>query len=123
MDKSYSEHICTVYISDSEPDKSGSLPELSRTNPTQDRIFSFDLMDSKVTKTVFKKLIVKRQRLLRHVQCFFIRRFLPGLQEKLSDICFFLKVVFSCISVEVIVLFFQLCYCTRRKCLSSALQC
>ena len=27
---------CTVYISDSEPDKSGSLPESSRTNPTPD---------------------------------------------------------------------------------------
>ena len=31
---------CTVYISDSEPDKSGSLPESSRTNPTPD-IFVF----------------------------------------------------------------------------------
>ena len=27
---------CTVYISDYEPDKLGSLPESSRTNPTPD---------------------------------------------------------------------------------------
>ena len=33
--KSYS-RACTVYISDSEPHKSGSLPESSRTNPTPD---------------------------------------------------------------------------------------
>ena len=34
---------CTVYISYSEPDKSGSLPESSRTNPTPD---NFDKSDS-----------------------------------------------------------------------------
>ena len=38
---------CTVYISDSEPDKMGSLPESSRTNPTPDNFVFHTVVNDK----------------------------------------------------------------------------